>query len=134
MKSFLILLILNFIFLLIFDCIWFSFSLESLYKPMFLQIQQKPLRFRLWSGIIVWFLIALGITFIIRFFCIKNIFYSLWIGLLTGFIIYGVYNFTNYSTFEKYTLKVTIFDTLWGTFLVGIVTFISSLFYLNFIQ
>ena len=44
------------------------------------------------------------------------------IGLLYGFVVYSVYNGTNYSTIEKYSLKTAIVDTLWGTILCGVLS------------
>jgi uncharacterized membrane protein len=46
----------------------------------------------------------------------------LW-GFLWGFIVYGIFDFTNLVLFEKYTFKVAIFDALWG----GIMTATSLL-------
>ena len=41
-----------------------------------------------------------------------------------GLSIYGIYNFTCMSFFEKYPLTTAIIDTLWGTFLYSFVVFV----------
>lgn len=45
--------------------------------------------------------------------------------LILGFVVYGVYNTTNYATMNKYSLKVTIMDTLWGTTLFTLVAYLT---------
>lgn len=41
-----------------------------------------------------------------------------------GLSIYGIYNFTCMSFFEKYPLITAIIDTAWGTFLYSFVVFV----------
>ena len=45
--------------------------------------------------------------------------------LILGFIIYGIYNTTNYATINKYSLNVAIIDTLWGPTLFTIVSYLA---------
>ena len=45
----------------------------------------------------------------------------------TGFAIYAIYNLTCLSIYHKYDVYVAIKDTLWGTFLNTIITFIYFL-------
>ena len=45
--------------------------------------------------------------------------------LILGFIIYGIYNATNYATINKYSLNVAIIDTLWGSTLFTIVSYLA---------
>ena len=51
---------------------------------------------------------------------------------LFGLVIYAVYEFTNLATFSKWSLYLSIIDTLWGGTLFGVTTWIvkrlSSLF------
>jgi uncharacterized membrane protein len=44
--------------------------------------------------------------------------------LILGFIIYGIYNATNYATINKYSLNVAIIDTLWGPTLFTTVAYL----------
>lgn len=51
---------------------------------------------------------------------------------LFGLVIYAVYEFTNLATFSKWSLSLSIIDTLWGGTLFGLTTLIvkrlSSIF------
>jgi len=37
-------------------------------------------------------------------------------GALFGFVVYGVYDFTNYSTLRQWPFVLTLADVAWGTF------------------
>lgn len=43
-------------------------------------------------------------------------------GALFGLVLYGVYDLTNLSTLDGYTIKLTIVDMLWGMFICGLTT------------
>lgn len=101
--------------------IWFAVSIPVIYKPLFYDIQKKFI-FRVWSGIVVWILIALFIA-IDQCWVVKTTpFDPRLLGFIYGLIIYGVYNFTNYATLYKYNLKVVFTDTLWGGLNIGLTT------------
>ena len=40
-------------------------------------------------------------------------------GAMLGFFCYMTYDLTNYATLKVWSLKVTILDMIWGTFLTG---------------
>tara|TARA_B100001093_G_scaffold515484_1_gene591914 strand:+ start:1694 stop:2071 length:378 start_codon:yes stop_codon:yes gene_type:complete len=42
-----------------------------------------------------------------------------------GLCIYGVFDATNLAIFEKYSIKASIVDTIWGAILFSITTFIT---------
>jgi len=125
MNEFIALLLTTLVFILL-DLVWFSVSLKPIYEPTFQAIQGSPLNMRIGGGIVAWVLLALGI----RYFGVTDgasKTTSFLRGALLGFIIYGVYNGTNYATFSNYPVNTAIADTMWGTFATGIVTVISSM-------
>jgi uncharacterized membrane protein len=40
-------------------------------------------------------------------------------GAMLGFFCYATYDLTNYATLKVWSLKVTLLDMVWGTFLTG---------------
>jgi len=126
-EKFILVWLVSFILLVGFDMIWFSFSMPTIYKPLFNDIQKKFV-FRVWSGIVVWILIALFIAIDQCWVVKKAPFDPRILGFIYGFIIYGVYNFTNYATLYKYNLKVVFTDTLWGSLNIGITSLIINHF------
>lgn len=49
-------------------------------------------------------------------------------GGLFGFVVYGVYSFTNLSIFKQYRLNIAILDTVWGTGLFILTSILTSIF------
>lgn len=111
----------TFTFLIGIDLIWITLVINKLYQDALSNmLRTNPI---IWSAILAWILIPLGIVL----FTVprsKNIKQSLFYGAMYGLILYGVYDFTNFSILEPYTLKMTVLDVIWGTFLCSI----SSLF------
>ena len=46
-----------------------------------------------------------------------NMLQSILLGGFFGFCAYATYEITNYATLKKWTLKMVLIDTAWGTFL-----------------
>lgn len=67
-------------------------------------------------------ILSLGLSLLLFYQNPQTVIDCICIGLLYGCIVYSVYNGTNYSTIEKYSLKTTIVDTLWGTLLCGVLS------------
>lgn len=95
------------------DIIWFSISVNPIYKPTILNIQKEPLEMKLLGGLFAWLLLAIGLyVFVLP--VSTNLTNALMYGALYGFIVYGVYNGTNYAILRNYDLKVSFADLLWG--------------------
>jgi uncharacterized membrane protein len=47
-------------------------------------------------------------------------------GLMLALGMYGVYNTTNLAIFTNYSNELALRDTIWGTSLIAMVTFISQ--------
>ena len=53
-------------------------------------------------------------------------------GALFGFFTYATYDLTNFATMKVWTLRVTLLDIAWGTFLTGTVAGAASMVALKF--
>jgi uncharacterized membrane protein len=53
-------------------------------------------------------------------------------GALFGFFTYATYDLTNFATMKVWTLRVTVLDIAWGTFLTGTVASVASIAALKF--
>ena len=53
-------------------------------------------------------------------------------GALFGFFSYATYDLTNFATMKVWTLRVTLLDIAWGTFLTGTVASAASIVALKF--
>lgn len=111
----------GFFLLVALDLMWFSVSLDRVYKPLYQKIQKK-MTFRLWSGILVWMLLSLMIASQFEQ-GTHDAAYMGFMGIFHGFIIYGVYNLTNYSLLYQYSAQVVAIDTLWGSIAMGLTSY-----------
>jgi uncharacterized membrane protein len=109
--------LLTLVFLLGIDMVWINFVAMRLYQEALSDIlRPQPL---LWAAALAWLLIPLGIVvFVVPM--SKSGRQSLFYGGIYGLILYGVYDLTNYSVLQPYTLKMALLDIAWGTLLCGI--------------
>lgn len=124
-----------FVLLLGLDMLWFTtFSLKYIYTPQFKAINgNQPFQFRIGMGFLTWIVLSLAMTILVTtlIHAKRNLIDFFLYGLLTGFVIYFVYNGTNYSTLKNYKLSTVIVDTTWGTILQGFVAFLLGYFFRN---
>ena len=113
---------------LIFDALWFSvFSFNAIYKPQFELLNGSKMNVRKTSSFLTYILLSLGLSLVLYFFYPIDIGESFLVGMIYGFILYGVYNGTNYSTIKNYKLKTVYLDTTWGMIVSGIISTLVSL-------
>ena len=82
-----------------------------------------------WALSFVYILIAFALTFYIFLPYDLNELNSFLRGCLLGFVIYGIYNFANYSFIKEWSFNLLLIDIIWGTVLCGLVTFLT--FFVN---
>ncbi len=117
---------------IIFDLIWFSVSLTTVYQPAINSIQgsSAPFFSKMYGGLFAWFLLALGINIFVLPKS-NSVFEAVINGLLFGFIVYGIFNGTNYVMFKNYDMNVFFPDLLWGTLVSGAIAGIIFKFRIN---
>lgn len=111
-----------------FDMVWLGLIAKNLYQNSLSDLLRKSdgaLAPNWLAAGLVYFAITIGIVF----FALPKGEDSyrlafLWGGLL-GFVIYGVYDFTNYSLLAKWPLNITLIDLVWGMMLCGMTTCIA---------
>lgn len=124
-------LIFVFISLILLDFAWIKLN-SSLYIKMFSSIQNKSISLRPLQLVLVYiFIIIIFSLYIIpeinentKEFSVK---YLMRAGIL-GICIYGIYNFTNFTIFDKYNWNIAIIDTIWGGILFTIIAYLVKLF------
>jgi uncharacterized membrane protein len=109
--------IISAIILVIIDYIYLSHVGEK-YNKMIYKIQNDNMTIKYKSAIICYLLLVFGLNY----FIIKDN-RSPNDAFLLGFIIYGVYDSTNYATIDKWDLNMAIIDSFWGGTLFYLTTY-----------
>lgn len=109
------------------DSIWLITMAPRLYKPEIGELMAPE--FRLVPAVIFYLLYIAGILiFAVRpGLAAGNWQVALVQGALFGFFCYMTYDMTNYATLRIWSLKVTVLDLMWGTFLTGSAAAVGTL-------
>jgi len=104
--------------ILVLDAVWLTGTSASS-RQMIAAIQGKPLQIR-WLPAAFVYLIMIGAVW---FFAVKPA--DSWLdagarGAALGFVMYGLYDLTNYATLVAYPLQFALTDIVWGTLLFGL--------------
>jgi uncharacterized membrane protein len=109
--------------MLLLDLVYLYFT-KSIFGELVAKIQRTAIQFRIEGAIIVYLLLAIGLYY----FIVKPGL-SAWEAGLLGLVIYGTFDFTNYTILKNYDLKIAIMDTVWGSLLFALTTLIVGKVY-----
>jgi len=106
------------VFLLALDGIYITLN-QNFFESNISRIQHAPLKVNYLGLILCYFALITGLYyFIIR------LNRSPLDAFLLGVFVYGVYETTNYATFQKWKQELVIMDTIWGGVLFALTTFL----------
>ena len=117
---------------LLVDYVWLTLN-KSRYNFLVKKVQGTNLQINIVGAVLSYICVILTLFFFaipkvkeqtLRNKSLKHLFIQsiIWGGGL-GFLIYGVFNFTNIAIFKNYDVKVAAMDTLWGFTLYTLATF-----------
>jgi uncharacterized membrane protein len=109
---------------LLVDLLWIGVLMKSFYLRELGEIARREgggLAPRWGAVVLVYLVIPAGLVLFVRPVVADEgrLIVALLRGALFGFILYGVYDFTNLATLEKWTVRMTLVDVAWGTTLCG---------------
>lgn len=112
------------------DYLWLNHIAKKLYVNNMHEvatIQNGDIQITLWAGIIVYIFLALGIVhFVLPLFKPNDSIFNVFLmGAFLGFVIYGVYDFTNLATLKSWPLLLAVIDVGWGSLATGLVALAS---------
>ena len=125
--------------LMILDVAWISFNLSA-YSGTIQKVQKSALNLRYEHAFIAYIIILFSVLYVAIPFTTQNIkkgeasdsvssklLKAFMYGGAVGFSIYGIYNFTSLAIYKDMSSFVGIMDTIWGTTLYTLVTFVYLL-------
>lgn len=101
------------------DAVWLINMAPRLYKPEIGPVMMESgfrlvpamIFYTLYIAGIVWFAVWPGLS--------EGVAKAALQGAVLGLLCYATYDLTNYATLKVWSLKVTVLDLMWGTFLTG---------------
>ena len=111
--------------LAVLDLVYLGYIMRSFYDQQIGELARREegaFSPRLFAAFIVYLIIPAGIVLFVRprLSVDGSIAAALVWGAIYGLVIYGVYDFTNRSILEKWSLPLTLADLTWGMFLCGV--------------
>lgn len=111
----------GFVVFTVLDIVWIGVVASNLYHHQIghlLNLVDGEMKADVPAALATWVLVVAGIVvFVLPKIPLESpLMYSLLWGGLYGFIVYGVYDLTNYAVLRNWPLAVTLIDIAWGTF------------------
>ena len=90
---------------------------KNYFQSVFKNIQGQKINLRISGAIICYIIMLLGLNYFIisKKASLKDAFFL-------GFLVYLVYDSTNYATFTKWPFKMLMLDSIWGGILFTLTT------------
>lgn len=98
--------------LLALDAVWLSARMDF-HNRFFYSVQQAPLAVRWLPAAGVYVLLAAAVTWVAVLEA-SDLRAALLRGAVVGGAMYGFYDLTNYATLARWTVGMSVVDTLWG--------------------
>ncbi|MBA3815541.1 MAG: DUF2177 family protein [Parachlamydiaceae bacterium] len=108
------------------DLFWLGIIAKNLYRTQIGFIMSDEVR---WGPAILFYCLYIaGLVFfaILPAFNEGNLVLALLYGGFFGLVCYATYDLTNLATLKGWPMKIVVYDLLWGTFISGVTTLITS--------
>lgn len=104
------------IIILVIDLLWINYIVGDMWKKNVETVQKSPMEIRKPYALLSYVLIIFGIYYFVQMNMTKETYIkdSLLKGFIYGFILYGVFDFTNLAIFKEFDLKTAMIDMAWG--------------------
>jgi uncharacterized membrane protein len=103
------------------DFLYLSFNRDA-YSLQIASVQRVSLQPRYLGAILCYMFLLFGLWY----FILKPQ-RTVLDAMLLGFVIYGVYDTTNYAILKKWDAKLALMDILWGGALFGLTTYLTRM-------
>lgn len=109
--------------LLFLDYIYITTNINY-FSLLYKSIQNSPLKVKYNGAILCYCLLILAVNYFILEDDKKNLKDS----FILGLCIYGIYELTNYATFNKWPIYMVILDSIWGGILFSLTVYLTRRF------
>ena len=113
------------------DFTWIGYVMSDFYKTELHSLLKLKADGNLdptpWAAGLIYVLIPLGVVAFVLPRASQGLWSRLGWGFLFGVVLYGVYDFTNYSLLKEWPLRVALVDIAWGGTLCALTSVVSGL-------
>ena len=112
------------------DFIWIKLVMLDQYNSLIYNVQNRSLSLRLIPTMLSYITIILPIVLFVipKLTKQRRVLDALVYGGIMGFLMYGMFSFTNYALIENWSVTVVLLDTIWGAILYSLVSLLTSYF------
>lgn len=114
--------IISSIVLLSLDYIYLKGNTKYFHK-VFKNIQNSKMNIRIEGAILCY----IALIILLNYFLLDNEKRTVKDAFLLGFLVYAIYDTTNYTTFDKWPVKLMVMDCIWGGILLAITFYLTKL-------
>ena len=100
-------------------------STSKFFNNIVKNIQGREIQFKMLGAVICYVFLVLGLNYFVLLDKKLGKKEKIFKAFMLGLIIYGVFESTNLAIFTNWTLDALLLDTLWGSILFSITTYIT---------
>lgn len=104
--------------LLVFDAFYLGFT-KGIWDLQVASVQRVAMQPRILGAVVCYLLLTGGLWY----FILRDR-RTIGEAMLLGFVIYGVFDSTNYAIFKKWHWRNAVMDAMWGGVLFGLTTYV----------
>ena len=118
--------VLSIVFFLVLDALFIGAFMKD-WHSLLLRVQGEKMEVRMLSAIGAYVLMVIAwVYFVYRPYLVhKSIGQAVKTGAILGFVIYGIFELTNFAIIKKWDMKFVLLDTFWGAILYALVSYFT---------
>ena len=118
--------VLSIVLFLVLDALFIGYFMKD-WQSLLLRVQGEKMEVRMMSALAVYVLMVLAwVYFVYRPYLVhKSIGKAVNTGAVLGFVIYGIFELTNFAIIKKWNMKFVLLDTFWGATLYALVSYFT---------
>ena len=118
--------VLSIVLFLVLDALFIGAFMKD-WQSLLLRVQGEKMEVRMGSAIGAYVLMVVAwVYFVYRPYLVhKSIGQAVKTGAMLGFVIYGIFELTNFAIIKKWNMKFVLLDTFWGAILYALVSYFT---------
>ena len=118
--------LLSIVFFLVLDALFIGAFMKD-WHSLLLRVQGEKMEVRMLSALGAYILMVLAwVYFVYKPYLVhKSITQAVKTSAMLGFVIYGIFELTNFAIIKKWSMKFVLLDTFWGAILYALVSYFT---------